>query len=66
MKVVICRQWKEPNVRESVLRLIERCDECGVSYMPRNGEVCKCEEPKVEDWDGIGWRPEVELQDDQQ
>ena len=52
-------------MRESVLRLIEICEACGVSYIPRNGEICECEEPKVNEWDGIGWRPEVELQNDE-
>lgn len=66
MKVLVCRQWKESKVRESVLRLIERCKECGVSYIPQNGEVCACpEEPQVKEWNGIGWRPEVELKDDE-
>lgn len=61
--VTICRDWKEKPVKESVLRLIERCKECGITYIPQAGEVCNCEEPKVTEWDGIGWRPEVELSD---
>lgn len=52
-------------MKESVLRLIERCDECGITYIARNGEICQCEEPKVKEWDGIGWRPEAELQHDE-
>lgn len=66
MHVVICKDWKEKPVKESILRLVELCDRCGVAYIPKNKEVCDCEEPKVTEWDGIGWRPEVELQDDQQ
>ena len=65
MKVIVCKQWKESNVRESVLRLIERCKDCGVSYMPANGEVCNCsEEPVVKEWEDknkFGWRKGVEL-----
>lgn len=40
---------------ESVLRYLVKCEVCGTTYMPKNGEVCKCpeatDEPVVKDWE---------------
>lgn len=34
---------------KSVLDMIEICPDCRASYIPENGEVCKCPEPMFEE-----------------
>lgn len=38
-------------MRENVLNKIIVCKFCKTSYMPENGEICKCEEPADLEWD---------------
>ena len=43
--------------REDILRYVIKCPHCRTTYMPVNGEICKCErpnpeeEPRVSDWE---------------
>lgn len=43
--------------REDILRKVFKCPICKVTYMPENGEICKCdrpepdEEPRIVEWE---------------
>ena len=39
-------------MKESILNRLEKCEVCGVTYLPEN-DVCKCpqEEPQVTEWE---------------
>jgi hypothetical protein len=55
--------------RESVLNYIERCDRCGVSYIPTYGEICNCpdgdEEPRVTDYEDVSHAPDLTEAEDE-
>lgn len=36
-------------MKQSVLSLIKKCQVCGTTYLPENGEICKC--PDEDDYE---------------
>lgn len=61
-------------MKQNITAQLSQCKYCGHKFIPGiegtvDGTICYeheylLEEPKVQEWNGIGWRPEVEMSDE--